>query len=284
MPSKPASTLASQTRLMKSKYAKRQYRISISLPYAYFETSNKSWPFENPLKKWPVVYLIDGNWFFGMVTDIVRNMAWFGNTTDAIIVGIGYPEDKPPQEALRNSIARRLYDLSPVRDEAVEKWIGELVQRPLSTGGAGDFLNFIKHELIPVIEQDFQVNPKKRILAGHSIGGTFTAFALLEAPGLFDTYIIGSPFLSYGDGFTFKREEWFATRHKKLTGKVHLWVGEREETADDPGLSNVIRFGAILESRKYRGLTLVKQIFPDLEHSEVIAPGFQAGLKWALKK
>lgn len=281
MPSKPATIPASLNRLMKSKYSKRKYRISISLPYAYFKSSNKSWPFENPLEKWPVVYLIDANWFFGMVTDIVRNMAWFGNITDAIVVGIGYPDHEDPQETLRDTIAQRFYDLSPVRDETFEK-IGELLECQVPTGGASDFLKFIKGELIPLIEQDFRADPENRILAGHSLGGIFTTFALLEEPGLFDTYIIGSPPLSYGDGFTFKREELFAKRHKKLAAKVHLWVGEHEETADDPGLSNVIRLGAILESRKYKGLMLNKQIFPDLEHSEVIAPGFQAGLKWAL--
>ena len=284
MPSKPATILASQTRMMKSKYSRRRYRISISLPYAYFESSNTSWPFENPLKKWPVVYLIDANWYFGMVTDIVHNMAWFGNITDAIIVGIGYPNRNDPQEAWRDTIARRFYELSPIRDEGVETWVAGILKRPILTGGARDFLDFIKHELIPFIDQDFQVNSKKRILAGHSLGGTFTAFALLEDPSLFNAYIIGSPFLTYGDGYTFKREESFAKRHKKLAAKVHLWVGDREETAADPGLSGVIRFGAILESRNYKGLTLIKQIFPALEHSEVIAPGFQAGLKWALKK
>jgi hypothetical protein len=137
--------------------------------------------------------------------------------------------------------------------------------------------------LIPVIEQDFQADPRKRILVGHSFGGLFTAFALLEEPGLFDTYIIGSPSLAYGDKFIFKREELFAKRHKKLVAKIHLWIGDREETSDDTGLSDVIRFGAILESRKYKGLTLVKQIFTDQNHNEVIAPGFMSGLKLALR-
>jgi predicted alpha/beta superfamily hydrolase len=283
MPSKPVNIHASLSRLMKSKYSKRKYRISISLPYAYFKSSNKSWPFENPLEKWPVVYLIDANWFFGMVTDIVRNMAWFGNMTDAIIVGIGYPDHEDPQEALRDTIAQRFYDLSPVRNEGVETWISSFLKRPILTGDASEFLNFIRYELIPAIEQDFRTDPKKRILAGHSLGGTFTAFVLLENANLFDTYIIGSPFLSYGSGYIFNLEEQFAKRHKKLAAKVHLWVGELEETRDDTTLSDTIRFGAILESRKYKGLTLNKQIFPDLEHSEVIAPGFQAALKSALK-
>jgi predicted alpha/beta superfamily hydrolase len=113
-------------------------------------------------------------------------------------------------------------------------------------------------------------------------GGTFAALPCSKNP-LFDTYIIGSPWLSYGDGFIFKREELFAKRHKKLAAKVHLWVGDREESSEDTGLSDVIRFGAILESRKYKGLTLIKQIFADHHHNEVIAPGFVSGLKSALR-
>jgi hypothetical protein len=40
----------------------------------------------------------------------------------------------------------------------------------------------------------------------------------------------------------------------------------------------------ISESRKYTGLLLVRQIFANENHCEVIAPGFQAGLKMALKQ
>jgi predicted alpha/beta superfamily hydrolase len=285
MPPKLVTTHASQkTRLLKSKHTKKQYRISISIPDGYFKSSDRSWPFENQLDKWPVVYLLDANWYFGMVTDIVRNMAWFGNINDAIVVGIGYPDHDDPQEALRDTIARRFYDLSPIRDENIESWMTGFLSRPVRTGHASAFLNFIRHELIPVIEQDFRTDPKKRILAGHSLGGTFTAFVLLENPDLFNTFSIGSPFLSYGSRFTFKQEEQFAERHKKLAAKVHLWAGSLEETLADTTLSDTIRFGAILEGRNYKGLKIFKQIFPNLEHSEVIASGFQAGLKWALKK
>jgi uncharacterized protein len=284
MTTKPATILASEVRMMRSKYTGRKYRISVSLPYAYFKSLVSAWPFDKPLKKWPVIYLIDANYFFGMVTDIVRQMAWCGSTTDAIVVGIGYPEDKDPQEAFRDSIAWRLYDFTPVRDEGNEKETEELVKRPSPSGGADGFLNFIRHELIPVIEKDFTADPKKRILAGHSLGGLFTAYALFEEPSLFDTYIVGSPALAYGDRFTFKQEELFVKRRKKLAAKVHLWTGEHEEASDYTMLSDTIRFGAILESRKYKGLILVKQIFTNQNHCEVVAPGFQMGLKMALKQ
>ena len=49
-------------------------------------------PFNRIPEKWPVIYLVDGNQYFGMVTDMIRPMSWCGQTSDAMVVGIGYPE------------------------------------------------------------------------------------------------------------------------------------------------------------------------------------------------
>jgi hypothetical protein len=46
-----------------------------------------------------VVYVLDGNWYAGMVAGMIRPMAWCGSTSDAIVAGIGYAEDKDPAEA-----------------------------------------------------------------------------------------------------------------------------------------------------------------------------------------
>ncbi len=282
MTAKQATILASDVRMMKSKYTGREYRISIARPYAYINSLDNSFPFDKPLNKWPVVYLIDANWYFGMVTDMVRSMAWCGDTSDAIIVGIGYVQDKDPKEAWRDAAAWRSSDLLSVQDKEYEQEESKLHNRKVVTGGAGKFLQFIKQELIPAVESEFKADPKKRILVGHSDGGVFTAFALFEEPGLFENYIVGSPGLVTTG--IFELEEQFSKRHKKLSTKVHLWVGGSEESPDNPKVSNIIRFGALLESRKYKGLSLVRQIFADENHCEVIAPGFQAGLKMALKQ
>ncbi|MBV6395193.1 MAG: Ferri-bacillibactin esterase BesA [Anaerolineales bacterium] len=284
MSPKPFNILASQTRLMKSKITKRTYRISISLPLASFKTSNRSWPFDNPLKKYPVVYLTDANCYFGMVTEMTRAMGWCGATTDAIIVGIGYPEDANPPEAWRDAVVGRTYGFTPAADEATNtetsKWLG----RKVVTGGAPKFLQFIKQELIPAIEKDFPADPKKRVIAGHSHGGLFTAYALFNEPTLFNSFLICSPSLYMHDRLILKLEEQYAKRHKRLAAKVYLSVGELEEGSNDTMVGDLVRLAAMLQSRKHKGLTLRQQIFPDLNHCDVTAPGFQAGLKFALKK
>ena len=171
MTTEPATVISSEVRTMVSQNSGKKYRISIGLPYAYHESRGSGGPFDKPLEQWPVVYLVDGDLYFGMVTDIVRAMAWCETTTDAIVIGIGYPQNKDPQEAWRLSICLAQQGLTPARDEASEKGISAWVKRSASTGGASDFLKFIRYELIPTIDKDFRTDSKKRILAGHSFGG-----------------------------------------------------------------------------------------------------------------
>ncbi len=280
----PVTVLASEMRMIESRNTGRQYRITISLPLGYAKSPADGWTFDDTPAKWPAIYVLDANWYFGMVTDIIRPMAWCGSTTDAIVVGIGYAEDTNPIESFRNSFTRRNADLTPVRDEAEEKSMEERHKRPTPSGDAGNFLKFIQHELMPVVEKEYRADPARRILLGHSYGGLFAAVAMFEAPDLFETLIIGSPTLTYGNRFTFQREEAFAQQHKKLPAKVYLYVGEFEEAIDDTTVTDTLRLADILQGRKYEGFSLVKHVFLDQNHCEVAAPGFQAGLKFALKK
>jgi predicted alpha/beta superfamily hydrolase len=270
--------------MLDSSHTGRQYRITISLPYAYTKSRFEGKPFDYATTQWPVVYLLDANWFFGMATDIVRQMAWCGGTSDAIVVGIGYPEEADPQETWRASFARRYADLTPHHNEVLEKEMGEFTKRPVDTGDAGNFHKFIRNELIPLIEQEYRADPSKRILLGHSRGGNFAAYALFEAPDLFDTFLIVSCDPGDEDRFIFKQEEAFARAYQKLPAKVYLLAGDLEEGLDNTTLTNTLRFAAILESRNYEGFSLVKRVITDTNHCEVVAPAFQAGLMFALKK
>ena len=284
MTAEPVTVLASETHLMASHQTGRTYRITIGLPLGYASSPGEGWPFNDTPAKWRVVYVLDGNWYFSMVTDMIRPMAWCGSTTDAIVVGIGYPEDPDPIKAVRESFTRRDLDMTPIRDEAVAQSMEKTFKRPVPNGDAFHFHQFIKDELIPFIEQAYRADPSRRILVGHSYGGLFALFGLFETPDLFDTLIIGSPTLSYGNRYMFGREEAFAQDHQHLPARVYLYAAELEEALDDTTLTDTLRLAVILQSRHYEGFSLVKHVFPDQNHCEVAAPGFQAGLKFALKK
>lgn len=278
------SILGSALHNMKATATGRHYRITVSLPLGYDKSPEEGWPFNNSPTQWPVVYVLDGNWYFGMVTDIVRPMAWCGSTTDAIIVGIGYPEAEEPIEAFRTSFTRRNLDLTPVQDEAEDKAMEAQHHRPTPSGDAAGFHAFITQDLIPFIEQTYKANPQKRILAGHSYGGLFAAYTMFKTPEIFNTLIIGSPTLSYGSRYTFAQEEAFATENTRLPATVYLYVADGEESLNDTTLTETLRFAAILESRRYEEFSLVKRVFRDQGHCSVAAPGIQAGLKMALRR
>lgn len=280
----PVTVLGSDTHLMKSTQTGRQYRITVSLPLGYSASPEESWPFNNIPAQWPVVYVLDGNWYFGMVTDMIRPTSWCGSITDAIVVGIGYPEGDNAVEAFRESFTRRNLDLTPVRVEAEEKAMEAHHKRPVPSGDAGGFYQFIKDDLLPFIEKTYRADPAKRILLGHSYGGLFGLFALFETPELFETWVIGSPTLAYGNRYMFQREEAYAKAHQSLPAKIYLYAAEHEEFLDDTTLTDTLRLAAIFQSRQYAGFTLVKRIFLDQNHCEVPAVGFQGGLKFALKK
>jgi predicted alpha/beta superfamily hydrolase len=143
---------------------------------------------------------------------------------------------------------------------------------------------YSQQELIPLIEQEYRTDPAKRILAGHSHGGLFTVFAMLQEPRLFSSYIASSPSLDFAENSMFALESEYAKKHKRFPAQIYLSAGELEVGCDDTTLTDMYRFAALLESRKYKGFSLTKQMFLDNNHCEVAAPAFQAGLKMALKK
>jgi len=274
MPKQPATILGSELHTIKSKHTGKPYRITVGLPDEYYDKPNK---------KWPIVYLVDGNWQFGMITDMVRTMAFCETTTDAIVVGIGYPI-KGKRKRVNNELSRRAFDLTPVIDKDVEKMHFEMTKLKTSTGGADKFINFIQHELMPYVNKKYRVSPRKRILAGHSFGGLFAAYTLFENPKLFTHYLVCSPSLWYHENLMFEREENFSKRHKQLKANVFLSAGEMEEFPGSNMASNTLRLAALLKSRNYKGLNIVQKFFNGENHCEVAAPSYQAGLKWALKK
>jgi predicted alpha/beta superfamily hydrolase len=284
MATEPATLLATDALTIESARNGRTYRITVSRPLGHEAGPDETWPFNDRPEKWPVVYVPDGNWYAAMVAGMIRPAALCGGISDAIVVGIGYPEVGSVAEAFRESFTRRDADLTPVRDEAEARSMETRHGRPTPNGDSAGFLAFLEHELIPLIERDYHADPARRILAGHSYGGLFALYAVFERPGLFQTLIIGSPTLSYGNRYMFEREAAFATAHTALPAHIYLFAGEYEESLHDTTLTDTLRLAAILQGRKYDGLSLTQQVFADQNHCEVAAPGFQIGLKRALKR
>lgn len=262
-----ASIPDTEVRVLQSSAVAQQYLISVALPFHYAE---------RPERTYPVIYVLSGNQFFGMVVEMVRAMnirvSFCNELPDAIIVGIGYPANGSLAESHAQIMHLRMRDLTPERDEGAEQFIQEHfpVPNPAASGGAGRFLQFIHQELVPLIEAEYRADKADRTLMGHSWGGLFALYTLFHQPYLFQRYVVSSPDL------TFDYEQKYAEQNDSLPVRMNLSFGERELNEEE--LSRFNSFISVLESRQYIRFTLTHQIIANCTHCAVVAPAFQAGL------
>lgn len=244
-----------EVKTLHSSIVGRDYRISVALPLTYPQNTDKTYP---------VVYLLDGNMWFGMATEITRLLYFYREELpELIIVGIGYATDDP------NEVKDlRLVDLTPTRTQA-------------GTGEAGEFLKFIQEDLIPYIDVNYRTDPIDRTIVGQSVGGLFSLYVLFHAPETFDRYVVSSPSLWWDNRVTFQYEEEFARKHSELPVKLFLSVGELEEKEwpDARLVSNLQELHRRLEARNYDGLEMEMVVMKDETHSSVFPGAFTKGLK-----
>jgi predicted alpha/beta superfamily hydrolase len=267
---------ATETRTLTPDYGGRDLQISIALP--------KSYTGENAAdREYPIVYLLDANFYFGTVTESTRIASLCGDLPEAILVGLGYPIDNSVERfeaSFGQIMAARSCDYTPVTHE---KWDERQRERFsldwIVSGGAPSFLQFVKAGLIPQIESQYHADGSRRILVGHSMGGLFVLYALFHETDLFQGYVAASPPFWFGGRAILATEEQYAQEEQNLPANLFLCVGEKEERVGEAMVSDLIRFSALLESREYAGLRLKRQILPGLNHCESAAPGLILGLK-----
>lgn len=232
--------------------AGRDYKVSVALPANYSETGD---PYR-------VLYVTDANAEFGIAVETARL-----NAPGTMVVGIGYDD---PGQGFAASGVRRTLDLTPTE-----------ITADVPTGGAPEFLEFLRSELVPHIESEFHADPDDRALMGHSFGGLFATYALLHNDGLFDRFVIASPSIWWDDRTILDTEAAYAEANDSLDARVFLSVGELEETTSGfPMTSDMTNFARTLQSRDYDGLELGATVFPDETHLSVIGAAFSRGLRF----
>lgn len=125
----------------------------------------------NPNKKYPVLYLLDGEAHFYSTVGIIQQLSQAngnGVLPEIIVVGI--------------ENTNRHKDLVP-SDNAVKP---------------NPFVDFLSNELIPYIDRNYNTAPYK-ILVGHSLGGLMVVDVLTNFPNLFNAYIAIDPSMWYNN-------------------------------------------------------------------------------------
>lgn len=164
--------------------------------------------------KYPVVYVLDGDTNFSLVASLERfsTKFLFRSQPEMIVVGI------------RN--IDRTKDYTPTKSLSKNK--DNKLQYETS-GGAENFINFIDNELKPFVNKKFRTTDFN-ILHGHSFGGLFAIYTLLNHTDSFDAYIAIDPSLWWDNKVIFKQaQEEFKTKDFK---NKSLYVALAHEKID----------------------------------------------------
>ena len=97
-----------------------------------------------------------------------------------------------------------------------------------SPGQAAKYLDFIKEELLPFVEKRYAIDASKRTLVGHSAGGLFASYVLLNHTEVFESYVILSPALFWNNKQLFADESRYASKQKDLKSRVYFATGSAE--------------------------------------------------------
>ena len=203
-----------------SKLNGRAYTVLVSLPRTYSGDTSA---------RFPVIYLTDANWLFGLTAQSYHLLRLGGMVPDALIVGIvrsGVEEDTREGSAVG---AERAFDLTPTRSIDEERQYSQDYKRDVRTGGGPAFLRVVTEELIPNIEARYRANGD-RTLIGYSLGGLFGAYALFQAPETFRRMVLVSPSLWWDGGVISKQEQAYADNHKKLGGASSCRTASEKRT------------------------------------------------------
>ena len=261
-----------ETSIMTSEISRRDFQVSVALPLGYSDS----------MDAYPVLYAVDANGQFGTVVETARVLRFEELVPELIIVGIGYPTGGRQIHAEPH----RFYDLTPTENQdIVEARIRDFPDfpHPEGSGGGPDFLRFLLEELIPLIESEYRAKPSDRALYGHSLGGLFGLYALLEGRGTFNRLIIASPSLWWDDRISFEMESKYHEGHASLPARLFLSAGVLEQTDSDEEwafmVSNLERLIRVLEDRNYAGLDYEAIFFENETHTSVLAPSVSRGLR-----
>jgi len=156
------------------------YRIEVILPPGYNSSEDTVYP---------VLFYLDAY----MTTGVLYNAEFILSTTGMIepVILIGINFDANTEDYLR--IRARDYTPTYVSPDSLDD---DAAMIPAS-GGGPDFLQFIRHELIPFVDSEYRINNEDLGIMGYSLGGLFAFWILQEEPGLFKRYVLGSPSLRW---------------------------------------------------------------------------------------
>lgn len=181
------------------------------------------------------------------------------NIRDVIMVGVadgGIPEH----------FGVRSLDYTPTESPLANIW----------SGGAPEFLAFLRDRAVPFVEERYRADPGDRGIWGHSLAGLFAAYALLESPGTLHRYLLSSPSLAWDDHLLVKQAASYAAAHDRLPARIYSAFGAEEPASAIEAWS---AFFAELAAAGYPDLLTEVELVPGADHASVMPIAFVRGMR-----
>lgn len=257
----------------------RVYPVWVDLPPSYGT---------EPERRYPVLYVTDAPWSFPMLHGI-RQLMGRGSARFAEFILVGLAPEQGV--SLRDSRSR---DYTPTDPRQRSGFDPSDYEAP-TYGQADAWRRTLSEQIIPLIDSSYRTAPGQRVYAGHSYGGLFGTYVLMQQPDLFNTYILGSPSLWFDQGHMFTIEQREALRRQaaadtQLPARVRMYIGGWERPGDEPRsqgpggtdmVGDVVRFADTVNSRGYHGLQFDYRILDGEDHGSVYPVFITDALVWA---
>lgn len=245
----------------------------------------------------PVLYALDGDETFGMLTDLAAALApaaLRAGLRPAMIVAVGYaPGDGTIERRSRDFTPRAKRHVMPERPNG-EPWP--------KLGGGDDFLATIENDVKPLVGAGFPADESTATLFGHSLGGLMTLHALMTRPGGFARYFASSPSLWVNERKALRDMDAFLTGGTGMATPIplRLTVGSQEETlspwdlrGDDASLrrrwvegnrmvGNARDLAALIEARGGARLDFRFDLLDGFDHGSARAVAARRAIRFAI--
>ena len=246
-----------QIRHLHSENTGVDYKLYINIPASYYNSENK---------KYPVLYLLDADYSFLLAKQASEHLSDRNRIDEVLLVGIAY--DGPNQ-----------YRLHRTRDYTISHTLvgGYTPEMQKQSGGAKKFTAFIKNELVPYIAFTFPVNDS-RGLVGHSLGGLYATYTLINEPELFDKHIIISASLWYDNEKLLKQASQKNDFNYEKSHTVFMAIGGEENGGNYRMIDEQNNFLKIVSQKENKNLKMVSQVLDHFDHDMIVPAAISRGL------
>ena len=202
----------------------------------------------------PIIYVLDGEWTSFYYCTLVNYWCErFPGIPPITVVSIENEPSMISPTGQFNLIGRQR-DLTPLvaKDSSFYK----------TSGGAEKFLQFIREELMPVVELNNAQRPY-RVIAGSSLGGFLVMHSFLQHPEMFNAYIASSPAMWMDNSIYMKTAEEIIGKATTRNNRLFFSAGNESPRI----VNNAIKFDSLLRRKNLQGLAYKFVYYPTEGHA-----------------